>query len=51
MSARKITTDFLIRQDGKNIIDLKVQDSFETTIYTDTGMFSIKYKQWQDEED
>jgi len=44
---KKVTVDFLIRQNGSNIIDFITQDSFETTIYTDIGMFLIQYKQWE----
>ena len=44
---KKVTVDFLIRQNGPNIIDFITQDSFETTIYTDIGMFLIQYKQWE----
>lgn len=44
---KKDTVDFLIRQNGSNIVDFKTQDSFETTIYTDIGMFCIQYKHWE----
>ena len=44
---KKVTVDFLIRQNRSNIIDFITQDSFETTIYTDIGMFLIQYKQWE----
>jgi len=42
-------TEILIRQNGSSITELKTKDNFETTIYTELGMFTISYKQWENE--